>query len=73
MATRTPASPKRTSRRLKIGYQVYEQRRDGQWMPPRTVPFVRLSGDWLQEAGFEVGQKVNVRIGKGRIVLVPAP
>jgi toxic protein SymE len=64
---------KRTLRRIKIGYHHYEQRRDGDWAPPRVVPFVRLSGDWLQQAGFDIGKTVNVQIKQGRITLVPEP
>ena len=75
MTTRKPASPKskRNLRRLKIGYHHYEQRRDGDWAPPRIVPFVRLSGDWLQQAGFAVGKTITVQVGHGRITLVPEP
>lgn len=60
-------------RRLTIGYHYYDQSRDGFWAPPRTVPFLRLGGDWLQQAGFEIGQRVQVCVTSRRIVIVPAP
>jgi toxic protein SymE len=59
-------------RRLTIGYHYYDQRRDGDWAPPRPVPFLRLGGDWLQQAGFEIGQHVQVCVTAQRIVIVPA-
>ena len=58
-------------RRLKIGYHYYDRRRDGHCGGSRTVPFLRLSGDWLEHAGFTVGQHVRVQITNRRIVLVP--
>ena len=53
-----------TPRFLKIGYQFYESRhRDRERRgKPRQTPYLRLSGDWLQAAGFEVGRKVCVQI-----------
>ena len=70
MSVRTPLRSK--FRRLKISYQFSDQHRDGQWVGSRTVPFLRLSGDWLQQAGFEVGQHVHVQVTAQRIVIVPA-
>ncbi|AZR32791.1 type I addiction module toxin, SymE family [Xanthomonas vasicola] len=37
---------------------------------PRQVPFLRLSGDWLQAAGFWVGQKARVQVTKRGITIV---
>jgi Toxin SymE, type I toxin-antitoxin system len=35
----------------------------------RTVPMLRLSGEWLKRAGFEEGRHVSVDVGDGRLVL----
>lgn len=47
--------------------------RDRARQPPGTadtpVPWVRLRGKWLQEAGFEVDAQVRVRIMAGCLVL----
>lgn len=56
---------------LKIGYQVYESRhrdwaRRGQ---ARQIPYLRLSGDWLQAVGFKVGHKVCVQIAEQSLVV----
>ena len=33
------------------------------------VPFIRLSGKWLQEAGFESGDSIRVDVEYGRLVI----
>lgn len=66
---RIPARP----RRLTVGYHYYDQRLDGERVRPRTVPVLRFGGDWLQQAGFAIGQPVQVQVTAGRIVIVPAP
>lgn len=38
--------------------------------PP--VPWIRLSGRWLNEAGFDISGKVRVEVEKGRLVITPA-
>ena len=70
MAAKKRAFPK--SRFLTIGYQYYEsQHKDiDRRTRPRQVPFLRLSGDWLQAAGFTVGQKARVQVTKRGITIV---
>ncbi|MBN6150467.1 type I toxin-antitoxin system SymE family toxin [Xanthomonas sp. AmX2] len=34
-----------------------------------SVPAVRLSGRWLEELGFAIGQKVHVRVRRGELVV----
>ncbi len=36
----------------------------------RQLPLLRLSGQWLREAGFERGQEYEVEVGEGRLTLV---
>ena len=59
-------------RLLTIGYQYYEsQHTDSERrFRPRQVPLLRLSGDWLQAAGFTVGQKARVEVTKRGITIV---
>ncbi|MDQ7982492.1 SymE family type I addiction module toxin [Paraburkholderia sp. SARCC-3016] len=38
--------------------------------PP--VPWIRLSGRWLEEAGFEISGKARVEVQKGKLVITPA-
>jgi cell division inhibitor SulA len=37
-----------------------------------VVPFLRLSGRWLSEAGFPTGCKVQVHVEAGSITIRPA-
>ena len=34
-----------------------------------SCPLLRLSGNWLTEAGFEMGDKVKVEVSKGQLVI----
>jgi hypothetical protein len=43
-----------------------------QWPRPPEVPLLRLRGYWLQHAGFEVGQRVQVNVTEQCITIVPA-
>ncbi|MFK1289118.1 SymE family type I addiction module toxin [Pseudomonas aeruginosa] len=36
---------------------------------PRQIPYLRLSGDWLEAAGFEVGCKVSIQVTRRRLVM----
>jgi hypothetical protein len=36
-------------------------------LPP--IPFLRLRGRWLDEAGFTIGKPVRVSVSRGRIAL----
>ncbi|KAF1715487.1 hypothetical protein CSC74_12995 [Pseudoxanthomonas yeongjuensis] len=69
------AANKRTFPKLRfltVGCQYYEsQRKDKECRTrPRQVPFLRLSGDWLQAAGFTVGQKARVQVTDDGIMIV---
>jgi Toxin SymE, type I toxin-antitoxin system len=35
----------------------------------RFVPFVRMSGDWLEEVGFPRGAKIKVTVSHRRLIL----
>ena len=55
---------------LKVGYHYYESQNPERWCSSRRVPYLRLCGDWLQAAGFEVGQKARVQATKHGIMIV---
>jgi toxic protein SymE len=59
-----------TERRLKIAadfYPVYIK--DKPHSPGKPVPWIRLRGLWLRQAGFEVNENVKVRVMKGCLVI----
>lgn len=55
-------------RLLTIGYSFYIHKRSHH-RPPLPVPYLRLRGHWLRQAGFAVGQRVCVDIVNGRITI----
>jgi hypothetical protein len=71
MTTTNDALPK--PRLLKVGYHYYDYHRDGQWTGSQAVPFLRLSGHWLKQAGFSVGQRAQVHVIDQCIVIIPEP
>jgi hypothetical protein len=51
-------------RRLQVGYLAGAAR--------KRPPHIRITGRWVEEAGFPVGAKVSVEVSPGRIVIEPA-
>jgi hypothetical protein len=39
-------------------------------MPEAIVPYLRLSGRWLEEHGFVIGTTVQVLVERGRVTLI---
>ena len=60
-----------TARRLTVSRHYPESRatahRRPQWVTP--MPFLRLQGRWLDEAGFAIGANVRVEVSAGRLVV----
>lgn len=54
-------------RRLKIHYQWRKRRRSSHF-----VPNIRLSGEWLRDAGFEIDEQVTVKVEPGKLVVLAA-
>jgi hypothetical protein len=38
----------------------------------QAVPSIRLNGKWLQAAGFDAGQSIQVTVEAGRLVITQA-
>ncbi len=51
-------------RKLKIGY-IWR----GKYSGEKQVPQINLSGNWLQKAGFEVGQNVKIEVQENRLII----
>lgn len=45
----------------------------GYMMGKDDVPFIRISGNWLKEQGFNVGDKLKYISSKNMIILVKMP
>jgi len=52
---------------IKVG-RAYQARQGGKF---KAVPFIRLSGQWLAEAGFQIGGRIEVSVSPQGIQLVP--
>ena len=59
-------------RKLKVGYHYPEPTAASRAGITVPVPYVRLCGRWLQEAGFTIGQRIKVEINDGRLMIGPA-
>jgi hypothetical protein len=38
-------------------------------LPSAPIPFLRLRGRWLDQAGFAIGANVRVKVSPGRLVV----
>ena len=63
-------SPSFKPRRLMISRSGYANRRYVRSAQP-AVPYIRLRGYWLAEAGFAAGERVNVIVSERTITIVP--
>lgn len=39
--------------------------------PREEVPYLRLRGHWLRDAGFAIGRSVKVEVSEGRLTIEP--
>ena len=67
----TPKPPTRTPQTYRFSTVINEAR------PSRTngyltlVPFIRLRGLWLQDAGFKIGDEIKVHVEPGKLTIIP--
>ncbi|GGH72374.1 hypothetical protein HNQ91_003425 [Filimonas zeae] len=60
----------RPQRQLKVAYKFKPV---NYGCSHRQVPFINLSGNWLQNAGFKVGETIVVVVEHERLVIKKAP
>lgn len=53
-------------RKLKVGYK-YQQRAYQMVKSPE----IKLTGKWLKESGFRIGQDVKVLVEQDRLIIIP--
>ena len=41
------------------------------YAPPDTLPFVLLKGNWLENAGFNIGIPIRVEVEKQKLIITP--
>jgi toxic protein SymE len=54
--------PSNKPRRLTVGYASTDT-------PGVDVPYLRLRGRWLQDAGFVIGPHVKIEVNEGRMTI----
>ena len=42
---------------------------DSYCQPLRPIPWLRLRGHWLQQAGFGIDQKIRIKVEKNKLVI----
>ena len=52
-------------RKLKISSQYAK----ALWKKPTHKPKLILSGDWMQKAGFEIGENVTITVNKNQLII----
>ncbi len=66
MAKRNPTSRKPAARQIRVGKLHYDE---GVNFAACEVPYIRLRGHWLTDAGFNPDDVVTIRVRHGRLVL----
>ena len=64
-------TPTAKARQLTVGYHYPEPRASTPNLPSQPVPYVRLYGCWLKDAGFTIGQRIRVEVNEGRLTIEP--
>lgn len=52
-------------RKLKISSQF----KKSLWKKPTHKPKIILSGDWMQKAGFEIGESVTISVSQNLLII----
>jgi hypothetical protein len=74
-ATTSPTPPAAKPRRLTVGSSYQESHKPSaafSTTPAKPVPNVRLCGAWLRNAGFTIGQRIQVEVSEGWLTIMPA-
>jgi hypothetical protein len=58
------------TRQLKVAYKWRPTCHNIAFRKESPVPFINLSGNWLEEAGFLIGDKVTVSVESNRLTIV---
>jgi toxic protein SymE len=58
----TASTPYKKLRRMTVGYHGTDK-------PGVDVPYMRLWGRWLRDAGFTIGRRVKVEVSEGRLMI----
>ncbi len=65
----SPPTGTRQERRLKVSSILSDQTSKTQGKTQVKVPWIRMQGKWLEQAGFEIRTSVRIRVMTGCLVL----
>ena len=66
MAKRNHTPTTSSTKYIRVGTSLYPA---GVCFAERLVPYIRLRGDWLSNAGFSPDDVLAIRITRGRLVI----
>lgn len=72
MAKPKHTSPTSSTKHIRIGTAYYPSIDGSPNRPVRAVPYIRLRGTWLVDAGFSPGDMVTIRATRGRLAIARA-
>jgi hypothetical protein len=61
--------PPMKDRRLTLTRALRDPPTRAGYRPPTVVPALRVQGQWMEQAGFHVGDRVRVQVELGRLIL----
>lgn len=70
MPAGTPRDPQPSLARMPCVLTMSSRRWRRETMPEAVVPYLRMSGRWLEEHGFVIGTTVQVLVEYGRVTLI---
>lgn len=56
-------------RRLTLTRAVRDRTQRNGYRAQAVVPYLRVQGQWMEQAGFHVGDRVRVQVEQGRLIL----
>lgn len=61
----------RQERHITVSSMLYDQKKNLErpHMAPIKVPWIRMQGKWLEQAGFDIHSRVRIRVMFGCLVL----
>ena len=58
---------KKVTRQLKINREIRTDKHN--YTGLKTIPSLKIAGQWFQDAGFRSGQRVEIQVKKGKLIL----
>jgi len=60
---------KNKTRQVKLYGKMFPIPKNSWFCKEREVPWLNVSGVWLEQAGFSIGDRVNIKVGRKRLII----